>query len=128
MRSVSCSSEGDQLLYSWTLNGNPLMDVNRNIQLDEGTEGEITCTVKNHVSKRQKTVSIIGCHGSIIDSVTSSLTSPKTSSPPALWVSQSSMLVIYLLALFALLGGFHIYINTQVRKETRRSKPEDEEI
>ncbi|XP_056328789.1 uncharacterized protein LOC130241092 [Danio aesculapii] len=116
MRSVSCSSEGDQLLYSWTLNGDPLMDGNTSIQIEEEAEGEITCTVKNHISKRQKTVSTEDC------SVTSS--SPTTSN----WVSQSSMLVIYLMTLFALLGGFHIYINTQVRKETRRSKPEDEEI
>ncbi|XP_021336962.1 uncharacterized protein isoform X1 [Danio rerio] len=115
MRSVSCSSEGDQLLYSWTLNGETLMDENRNIYLEEGTEGEITCTVKNHVSKRQKTVSTEDC------SVTSS--SLTTSN----WVSHSSMLVIYLMILFALLGGFHIYIHTQVRKE-RRSKPDDEEI
>ncbi|XP_056328801.1 uncharacterized protein LOC130241098 isoform X3 [Danio aesculapii] len=62
MRSVSCSSEGDQLLYSWTLNGNPLMDGNSSIQLEEGTEGEITCTVKNHVSQENKTVRIKDCH------------------------------------------------------------------
>ncbi|XP_021336963.1 uncharacterized protein isoform X2 [Danio rerio] len=115
MRSVSCSSEGDQLLYSWTLNGETLMDENSSIQLEEETEGEITCTVKNHVSKRQKTVSTEDC---LVTS--SSLTTSN-------WVSHSSMLVIYLMTLFALLGGFHIYIHTQVRKE-RRSKPDDEEI
>ncbi|KTF78308.1 hypothetical protein cypCar_00049887, partial [Cyprinus carpio] len=55
-RSVSCSSEGDQLLYSWTLNGDPLMDGNSSIDLDEGTDGNISCSVKNHVSHAQKTI------------------------------------------------------------------------
>ncbi|XP_016307252.1 uncharacterized protein LOC107661947 [Sinocyclocheilus anshuiensis] len=58
---VFCSSEGDQILYSWTLNGGPLMDGNSSIDLDEGTDGNISCSVKNHVSHRQKTVSVKPC-------------------------------------------------------------------
>ncbi|KAL1262290.1 hypothetical protein QQF64_007555 [Cirrhinus molitorella] len=46
---ASCSSEGDQLLYSWTLNGDPLMDGDSSIDLDEKTVGSISCSVKNHV-------------------------------------------------------------------------------
>nr|XP_021336763.1 uncharacterized protein LOC110440201 isoform X3 [Danio rerio] len=61
MRSVSCSSEGDQLLYSWTLNGETQTDGNSTIQLQEETKGEITCTVKNHVSQGNTTVSIKDC-------------------------------------------------------------------
>lgn len=78
MRSVSCSSEGDQLLYSWTLNGETQTDGNSTIQLQEETKGEITCTVKNHVSQGNTTVSIKDCPGSTTDAVTSSLTT-KTS-------------------------------------------------
>lgn len=99
MRSVSCSSEGDQLLYSWTLNGNPLMDGNSSIQIQDETEGEITCTVENHISRGNKTVSI---------------TCPVSVWFVLVWCFQ-------LMTLFGLLGGFHIYINTQVRKETGES-------
>ncbi|XP_042594672.1 uncharacterized protein LOC109067214 isoform X4 [Cyprinus carpio] len=60
---VFCSSEGDQLLYSWTLNGDPLMDGNSSIDLDEGTDGDISCTVKNHVSHAQKTIRLKPCPG-----------------------------------------------------------------
>ncbi|XP_016326938.1 uncharacterized protein LOC107676770 [Sinocyclocheilus anshuiensis] len=56
---VSCSSEGDPLLYSWTLNGDPLMDGNSSIDLDEGTDGDISCSVKNHVSHTQKTIRLV---------------------------------------------------------------------
>ncbi|XP_052430711.1 uncharacterized protein LOC127971610 isoform X3 [Carassius gibelio] len=58
---ASCSSEGDQLLYSWTLNGDPLMDGNSSFDLNEGTDGNITCSVKNHVSHGQKTVRVKPC-------------------------------------------------------------------
>ncbi|XP_042594702.1 uncharacterized protein LOC122139666 isoform X1 [Cyprinus carpio] len=58
---VFCSSEGDQLLYSWTLNGDPLMDGNSSIDLDEGTDGNISCSVKNHVSHAQKTIRLKPC-------------------------------------------------------------------
>ncbi|XP_005174568.2 uncharacterized protein isoform X1 [Danio rerio] len=138
MRSVSCSSEGDQLLYSWTLNGDTLMDGNSNIQLQEETKGEITCTVKNHVSQENTTVSIEDCPGLTTEAVTSSLTSTVTSSLTSTVTSSllstvsnnpttsncvSGWFVLVwffqLMTLFALLGGFHIYIHTQVRKKNR---------
>ncbi|ROL53179.1 hypothetical protein DPX16_1100, partial [Anabarilius grahami] len=58
---ASCSSDGDPLLFSWTLNGDPLMDGNI-IELDEGTDGNINCSVKNHISHQQKTVRLV-CPG-----------------------------------------------------------------
>ncbi|RXN25659.1 hepatocyte cell adhesion molecule-like protein [Labeo rohita] len=58
---ASCSSEGDQLLYSWTLNGDSLMDGNSSINLDVGTDGNITCSVKNHVSHGQTTINVKSC-------------------------------------------------------------------
>ncbi|XP_050957228.1 uncharacterized protein LOC127158121 [Labeo rohita] len=75
---ASCSSEGDQLLYNWTLNGDPLIDGNRSIDLDEETDGNISCSVKNHVSHGQKTVRVKPCPGPTTAPVTSSLTSTST--------------------------------------------------
>ncbi|KAL1262296.1 hypothetical protein QQF64_007561 [Cirrhinus molitorella] len=63
---VSCSSEGDQLLYSWTLNGDPLMDGNSSIDLNEGNDGNISCSVKNHVSHMQKTIRVKPCPGELL--------------------------------------------------------------
>ncbi len=63
--SVFCSSDGDQLLYNWTLNGEILeqgpMVGNTSIDLDEGTDGNIICSVKNHVSHAQKTIRLEPC-------------------------------------------------------------------
>ncbi|XP_052430492.1 uncharacterized protein LOC127971498 isoform X3 [Carassius gibelio] len=78
--SVFCSSEGDQLLYSWTLNGDPLMDGNSSIDLDGETEGNISCSVKNHVSHAQKTIRLKPCPEPTTAAVTSSATSSATSS------------------------------------------------
>jgi len=63
---VFCSSEGDQLLYSWTLNGDPLMDGDSSIDLDEGTDGDVSCSVKNHVSHTQKNIRLVCPTGEII--------------------------------------------------------------
>jgi len=63
-KSVSCSSDGDLLIYSWTLNGDPLTDANTNIHLNETTEGVVICSVKNHVSQQQKNISI-DCPGEL---------------------------------------------------------------
>ncbi|KAL0175514.1 hypothetical protein M9458_027844, partial [Cirrhinus mrigala] len=86
---ASCSSEGDQLLYSWTLNGDPLMDGNSTIDLDEGTDGNICCSVKNHVSHVQKTIRVKPCPVSVVFVL--------------VWCFQ-------LMVLLGLLGGFHIYM------------------
>ncbi|XP_050958947.1 uncharacterized protein LOC127160344 [Labeo rohita] len=67
---ASCSSEGDQLLYSWTLNGDSLTDGNSSIDLNEGTDGNITCSVKNHVSHGQKTINVKPCPGPTTASLT----------------------------------------------------------
>ncbi|KAK2891358.1 hypothetical protein Q8A67_014001 [Cirrhinus molitorella] len=89
---VSCSSEGDQLLYSWTLNGDPLMDGDSSIYLGVGTDGNISCSVKNHVSHTQKTIRVKPC--------------------PVCSVSVEYVLVwcFQLMVLLGLLGGFHIYM------------------
>ncbi|XP_026081563.1 uncharacterized protein LOC113058089 isoform X2 [Carassius auratus] len=102
---VSCSSEGDQLLYNWTLNGGPLMDGNSSIDLDERTDGDISCSVKNHVSHTQKTIRLV-C-------------------PTVCSVSVVFVLVwcLQLMLLFGLLGAFHIYM-----RHTSGKKEEDEKV
>ncbi|KAL1262291.1 hypothetical protein QQF64_007556 [Cirrhinus molitorella] len=99
---VSCSSEGDQLLYSWTLNGDPLMDGNSSIDLDEETDGDISCSVKNHVSHTQKTIRVKPC--------------PVSEVFVLVWCFQ-------LMVLLGLLGGFHIYM-----RHTSGEKREDQKL
>ncbi|XP_052005451.1 T-cell surface antigen CD2-like [Xyrauchen texanus] len=72
---VSCSSEGDQLIFNWTLNGQELEDGNNTIHLDEEISGSITCTVKNHISHGQYTTRVNRCAGTTTATVTSHLTS-----------------------------------------------------
>ncbi|XP_077103475.1 uncharacterized protein LOC143756716 isoform X2 [Siphateles boraxobius] len=124
VKSVSCSSDGDQLIYSWTLNGDPLMDANTIIQLNETTHGDISCSVKNHVSHQQKNISVEHCPGTTTAAVTSRLTSTLTSSTQKSEhvCSESVAFVLVwcfqLMVLFALLGGFHIYMrHTSERKQ-----------
>ncbi|XP_058653826.1 uncharacterized protein LOC131553286 isoform X2 [Onychostoma macrolepis] len=102
-RSVFCSSEGDQLLYNWTLNGDPLMDGNSSIDLDEGTDGNIICSVKNHVSHAQKTIRLKPC--------------------PAVSVVFVLVWCFQLMVLLGLLGAFHIYM-----RHTSGEKQEDQKV
>ncbi|XP_072549549.1 uncharacterized protein [Salminus brasiliensis] len=64
-RRVSCSSNGDQLSFSWTLNVSPhehqLTDGNRTLLLDKGSTGTISCSVKNHVSRGSQTIDLQEC-------------------------------------------------------------------
>ncbi|KAK2890736.1 hypothetical protein Q8A67_013379 [Cirrhinus molitorella] len=99
---ASCSSEGDQLLYSWTLNGDPLMGGNSSIDLDEGTDGNITCSVKNHINHGQTTISVKPCSVSVVFVL--------------VWCFQ-------MMLLFGLLGGFHIYM-----RDTSGKKLEDQKL
>ncbi|KAK7137593.1 hypothetical protein R3I94_013292 [Phoxinus phoxinus] len=137
--SVSCSSDGDPLIYSWTLNGHPLMDGNTNIQLNNTSHGDIIiCSVKNHVSDGQKSISVEDCPpGTTTAAVTSRLTSTLTSTsvlPRSSTLTSGHGSVVFvlvwclqLMVLFGLLGGFHIYMR-HVRKKTGRSETENEKI
>ncbi|XP_058653705.1 uncharacterized protein LOC131553228 isoform X2 [Onychostoma macrolepis] len=128
---VFCSSEGDQLLYSWTLNGDPLMDGNSSIDLDEGTDGNIICSVKNHVSHAQKTIRLEPCPaGANTATVTSSVTSSVTSAVTSSTQTSECMSVVFvlvwcfqLMVLLGLLGAFHIYM-----RHTSGEKQEDQKV
>ncbi|KAE8285948.1 hypothetical protein D5F01_LYC15627 [Larimichthys crocea] len=73
---VSCSSEGgDSPQYSWTLDGHTLTDTQllsgnnetNNITLKQDVSGQLTCSVKNHVSTVSKTKTISTCGFIFID-------------------------------------------------------------
>nr|XP_055035040.1 carcinoembryonic antigen-related cell adhesion molecule 1-like [Misgurnus anguillicaudatus] len=78
---VSCSSEGDSLFFNWTLNGQPLTQENKTtINLDGKTSGNLICSVKNHISRGEKSIIINYCPETTTASVTSTLTSTVTNS------------------------------------------------
>ncbi|XP_072550094.1 uncharacterized protein [Salminus brasiliensis] len=66
-RRVSCSSDGDQLSFSWTLNVNPhehrLTDGNQTLLLNKGSTGHVVCHVENHVSCGNQTFELQPCPG-----------------------------------------------------------------
>ncbi|XP_019109284.2 uncharacterized protein LOC104927053 isoform X3 [Larimichthys crocea] len=73
---VSCSSEGgDSPQYSWTLDGHTLTDTQllsgnnetNNITLKQDVSGQLTCSVKNHVSTVSETKTISTCGFIFID-------------------------------------------------------------
>ncbi|TKS72408.1 HEPACAM family member 2 [Collichthys lucidus] len=75
---VSCSSEGgDSPQYSWTLDGHTLTDTQllpgnnetNNITLRQDVSGQLTCSVKNHVSSVSKTKTISTCGFIFIDCI-----------------------------------------------------------
>ncbi|XP_016417046.1 uncharacterized protein LOC107747130 isoform X2 [Sinocyclocheilus rhinocerous] len=108
---ASCSSEGDQLLYSWTLNGDPLMDGNSSIDLDEGTDGSISCSVKNHVSHGQTTISLKPCSGPSTASVTSTV----KDSEYVLHVSLIALGCVALILIPLFITVYHAYKKKQVK-------------
>ncbi|XP_014067988.1 uncharacterized protein isoform X5 [Salmo salar] len=69
---VSCSSEGDGPQYSWTLDGQTLRDTETSpgdetntITLKKGLSGDLTCTVRNHISSDTVSKRISPCPGLI---------------------------------------------------------------
>ncbi|XP_045579976.1 uncharacterized protein [Salmo salar] len=69
---VSCSSEGDGPQYSWTLDGQTLRDTETSpgdetntITLKKGLSGDLTCTVRNHISSDTVSRRISYCPGLI---------------------------------------------------------------
>ncbi|XP_076842835.1 T-cell surface antigen CD2-like isoform X3 [Brachyhypopomus gauderio] len=64
-KTVSCSSEGDQLHFNWTLSGNrithQLDDGNKTLLLEKEQVGNVTCHVQNHISHGQSSVELHQC-------------------------------------------------------------------
>ncbi|KAA0709841.1 hypothetical protein E1301_Tti023462 [Triplophysa tibetana] len=133
-RRVFCSSDGDELIFSWTLNGLPQTEGNEIFVLDDKTSGNISCGVKNHVSRGEKSITLNYCTESTTVSVTSSLTNSTLVSTYGTSLSDSNLTstqtpgelfslladsvpvvfvtvwILQMMILLFLLGGFHIYI------------------
>ncbi|XP_073668229.1 macrophage colony-stimulating factor 1 receptor isoform X2 [Paramisgurnus dabryanus] len=102
VRWAYCSSEGNSLFFNWTLNGQPLAQDNKTtINLDGETSGNLICSVKNHISHAEKSITVNDCTVS------------------GMFVIVWTLQMIFLLLL---LGGFHIYI----RKRTSTQTPGEE--
>ncbi|XP_072550395.1 uncharacterized protein [Salminus brasiliensis] len=104
-RSVYCSSDGDQLSFSWTLNvdshGHRLTDGNRTLLLDKDSTGNISCSIENHVSKGSKTIEL-----------------PLPSSwCPEQFVVFVLVWALEIIVLLSLLAGFHIHARI-IRKQS----------
>ncbi|XP_072549553.1 uncharacterized protein [Salminus brasiliensis] len=69
-RSVYCSSDGDQLSFSWTLNVSPhehqLTDGNRTLLLNKDNTATISCSVENHVSRGSQTIDLQPCPDTVL--------------------------------------------------------------
>nr|XP_055034952.1 uncharacterized protein LOC129422834 [Misgurnus anguillicaudatus] len=66
VRWASCSSEGDSLFFNWTLNGQPLAQENKTtIHLYGETSGNLICSVKNHISHGEKSITVNDCTGEL---------------------------------------------------------------
>ncbi|XP_076143296.1 uncharacterized protein LOC143125578 isoform X2 [Alosa pseudoharengus] len=69
-RSVRCSSNGDSPQYSWSLDGRPLGEADADLSSDNQTlllrgnvTGQLTCSVRNHVSSTHTTRLMELCYG-----------------------------------------------------------------
>ncbi|XP_043113734.1 uncharacterized protein LOC122358057 isoform X2 [Puntigrus tetrazona] len=121
-RRASCSSEGDQILYSWTLNGDPPMDGDSFIDLDTRTDGNLSCSVKNNVSHGQKTVEVKPCRGSTAASETSTVTNNSSS---VLHFSLIALGCVALILILLFITAYHIYRKKQVKSTPAAAGNED---
>ncbi|XP_076143597.1 T-cell surface antigen CD2-like [Alosa pseudoharengus] len=76
-RTVNCSSSGDSVQYSWSLDGSTMWDARRStdrqtLQLFGNMTGKLTCSVKNSVSSGNATVLLESCHDAQTVTVTDS--------------------------------------------------------
>ncbi|XP_052010971.1 uncharacterized protein LOC127663420 isoform X7 [Xyrauchen texanus] len=108
---ASCSSEGDQLNFRWTLNGQELEDRNNIIHLDEETSGNITCTVNNHVSRGQKIISVNRCPGTTTATVTSTVT--KSTQTPNVVSIPIALCTVAVILIVLVIIAYYVYKKKQ---------------
>ncbi|XP_076143264.1 uncharacterized protein LOC143125565 isoform X3 [Alosa pseudoharengus] len=101
-RSVRCSSNGDSIQYSWSLDGRPLGETDADVSSDNQTlllrgdvTGQLTCSVRNHVSSTHTTPLLFGCSGGI--------------SPVFISVWLAEIIIFTSL----LVGGYYLYIRNR---------------
>ncbi|XP_076143273.1 junctional adhesion molecule A-like isoform X1 [Alosa pseudoharengus] len=116
-RSVMCSSNGDSPQYSWSLDGRPLGETDADLSSDNQTlllrgdvTGQLTCSVRNHVSSTHTTRLMELCSGGI---------SPVFIS---VWLAE----IIILTSL--LVGGYYLYIRNRTSHTPDERKDQDVEL
>ncbi|XP_035389228.1 uncharacterized protein LOC118242400 [Electrophorus electricus] len=106
-RTVSCSSEGEQLHFNWTFSGtritHQLDDGTKTLLLEKEYDGNVTCHVKNHVSHGQSSILLHQC------------TAVRNMVFLCVWVLE-------IITLLSVLGGFHIYIKINSKQNTVEGK------
>ncbi|XP_028314990.1 uncharacterized protein LOC114470848 isoform X3 [Gouania willdenowi] len=144
-KKVSCSSKGDSLLYSWTLDGRPLTDSDlvpkgnntNNVHLKLQTIGKLVCHVQNKVSKSSGEVTLTTCGYIFINCTlsngtdilqwvvedTNTLCVDPTTAPMGtvalIGISLSALVCILLLAL--------VVICVQKKKPNKPKEPQDDQ-
>nr|XP_055034843.1 uncharacterized protein LOC129422765 isoform X2 [Misgurnus anguillicaudatus] len=124
VRWASCSSEGDSLFFNWTLNGQPLAQENKTkIDLNGETSGNLICSVKNHISHGEKSITVNYCTETTTAPVTPTLSSTVTNStlasavPSLLLIGMGSSIVILIVLVITVC---YIY-----KKKQAKSAPAD---
>ncbi|KAK1799048.1 hypothetical protein P4O66_007316, partial [Electrophorus voltai] len=102
-RTVSCSSEGEQLHFSWTLSGTRIThlldDGTKTLLLEKEYDGNVTCHVYNHVSHGQSSILLHQC-------------------PAVRNMVFLCVWVLEIITLLSVLGGFHIYIKINSKQNS----------
>ncbi|XP_037400591.1 uncharacterized protein LOC108416420 isoform X2 [Pygocentrus nattereri] len=128
-RNVYCSSDGDNMRYSWTFQQtHPLADGNQTLLMDKEAHGSVTCYVQNHVSHEKKTIEIQQCPDPTTMTPISTLkpkVTPRTQSGDIVYVVVQVLEITILLSLF---GGFHIYARIQRKQTNRAAESKEEEV
>ncbi|XP_076143269.1 uncharacterized protein LOC143125567 isoform X2 [Alosa pseudoharengus] len=125
--SVRCSSNGDSPQFSWSLDGRPLGEADADLSSDNQTlllrgdvTGQLTCSVRNHVSSTHTTRLMELCSGaSTTVSVTPAnhtLPSAHTECPVSGGISPvfiSVWLAEIIILTSLLVGGYYLYIRNR---------------
>ncbi|XP_048119650.1 uncharacterized protein LOC125307639 [Alosa alosa] len=131
-RSLRCSSNGDSPQYSWSLDGRPLGEADADLSSDNqplllrgNVTGQLTCSVRNHVSSKHTTRLMELCYGA---STTVSVTPANHTLPsahterPVSVIYVSSFLVFILVCLCVAAWMFYIW---RKRRNTHTPVKED---
>ncbi|KAG5270234.1 hypothetical protein AALO_G00190260 [Alosa alosa] len=134
-RSLRCSSNGDSPQYSWSLDGRPLGEADADLSSDNqplllrgNVTGQLTCSVRNHVSSKHTTRLMELCYGA---STTVSVTPANHTLPsahterPVSVIYVSSFLVFILVCLCVAAWMFYIW---RKRRNTHTPGVEAQEV
>ncbi|KAL6475945.1 hypothetical protein MHYP_G00144440 [Metynnis hypsauchen] len=137
-RTLTCSSDGDNLQFSWFFSGitlaHQLADGDRTLLLDKDKVGNVICYVQNHVSRGHKTIELHQCPETTthimsttvapVSAVTRRAQSTHLNTGFMVFVSVWLFEVIVLLSL--LVGAFYIY--TRIYKKQRAAESNEHEV